>query len=146
LPLFERWGDAAAIGSEDPMTANRILQLNAVSTLACALGLLATRAWLPAHFGLGSSGLLDALAVGLVVYAAALFAAAARPHVDRATLLAFTAGDVLWVVGSAAVLLLAWGSLSPLARVLVIAVALAVEVFATLQWRAAGQAGPAITA
>ena len=60
------------------MTANRILQLNAVSTLACALGLLATRNWLPAHFGLGSPGMLDALALGLVVYAAALFAAAAR--------------------------------------------------------------------
>jgi hypothetical protein len=128
------------------MTANRILQVNAVSTLTCALGLLATRAWLPAHFGLASSAWLDVMAVGLLAYAGALFAAAARPHVDRTTLLAFTAGDVLWVVGSAAVLLLAWGSLSPLARVLVIAVALAVEVFATLQWRAAGQSARPVTA
>jgi hypothetical protein len=128
------------------MTANRILQMNAVSTLACALGLLATRGWLPAHFGLTTSAWLDLIAVGLLAYAGALFAAAARSHVDRSTLLAFTAGDVLWVVGSAAVLLLGWGSLSPLARVLVIAVALAVEVFATLQWRAAGQAAHAVTA
>jgi hypothetical protein len=128
------------------MTANRILQVNAVSTLACALGLLATRGWLPAHFGLAGSGWLDVIAVGLLAYAGALFAVAARVHVDRTTLLAFTAGDVLWVMGSAALLLLGWGSLSPLARALVIAVALAVEVFATLQWRAAGQAADTVTA
>jgi hypothetical protein len=128
------------------MTANRILQVNAVSTLACAVGLLATRAWLPAHFGLASSGWLDVVAIGLLAFAWALFAAAARVHVDRTTLLAFTAGDVLWVMASAVVLLLGWSSLSPLARVLVIAAALAVEVFATLQWRAAGQAAQPVTA
>jgi hypothetical protein len=138
--------DAAVIATEDPMTANRILQVNAVATLACALGLLATRTWLPAHFGLASSGWLDVIAVGLLAYAGALFAAATRAHVGRTTLLAFTAGDGLWVAGSAALLLLGWGSLSPLARVLVIAVALAVEVFATLQWRAAGQTADTVTA
>jgi hypothetical protein len=128
------------------MTAHRILQVNAVSTLACAIGLLATRGWLPAHFSLASAGWLDVIAVGLLAYAAALLAAAARRHVDRPTLLAFTAVDVLWVVGSAALLLLGWGSLSPLARLLVIGVALAVEVFATLQWRAAGQTADTVTA
>ena len=51
--------------------------------------------------------------------------------------MAFAIVDALWVAGSAVVLLLFWGQLTPVARVLVIAVALAVEVFATLQYRAA---------
>ena len=58
--------------------------------------------------------------------------------VDRPTLLAFTAADALWVAGSAVVLLLFWSQFTPLARTLVIVVALAVDVFATLQYRAAG--------
>ena len=53
--------------------------------------------------------------------------------------MAFAIVDALWVAGSAVVLLLFWGQLTPVARVLVIAVALAVEVFATLQYRAAGR-------
>jgi hypothetical protein len=43
------------------------------------------------------------------------------------------------VVGSAVVLVLFWTELAPLARLLVVAVALVVEVFATLQFRAAGR-------
>ena len=54
--------------------------------------------------------------------------------------MAFTVADGLWVVASAIVLLLFWGQLAAVARVLVIATALVVEVFATLQYRAAGRA------
>ena len=43
-------------------------------------------------------------------------------------------------VFSAAVLLLFWDQLTPVGRSLVIAVALVVEAFATLQYRAAGRA------
>ena len=78
------------------------------------------------------------LAVGLLAYAAALVAAARQPTLERPTLLAFTIGDALWVVGSAVVLVLFWNQFTPVARVLVIAVALAVDVFAMLQYRAAG--------
>ena len=81
--------------------------------------------------------MLDVLAVGLLAYAAALMAAARQPTVERPALLAFTIGDALWVAGSAIVLLLFWNQFTPAARVLVIAVALAVDVFATLQYRAA---------
>jgi hypothetical protein len=52
--------------------------------------------------------------------------------------IAFTVADVLWVVARAFVVLLFWADLAALARFLVIAVALVVEVFATLQFRAAG--------
>jgi hypothetical protein len=50
--------------------------------------------------------------------------------------MAFTFADGLWVAGSAIVLLLFWNELTPLARVLVIAAALVVDVFAMLQFRA----------
>ena len=66
------------------------------------------------------------------------FAAQRRP-VTRQALIAFTVADVLWVVASAIVLVLFWAQFAAVARWLVIAVALVVEVFATLQFRAAGR-------
>jgi hypothetical protein len=123
----------------DIMTSHRILQLNAVSTAACAVGLLLTRGTLYSLFGLETPLLLDILAIGFLGYAMALgLAARARP-VGRPALVAFTIADALWVVASAVVLLLFWGQLAPLARLLVFAVAVVVEVFATLQFRAAGK-------
>lgn len=120
------------------MTPNRVLQLNALFTAAGAAGMLATRGMLYRQFGLATPLVLDVLAIGLLAYAGALVLGARQQPVDRPTLLAFTAGDALWVGGSAVVLLLFWNQFTPLARTLVIVVALAVEVFATLQYRAAG--------
>jgi hypothetical protein len=121
------------------MTSHRILQLNAVSTAACGVGMLATREILPALFGLDGSMLLDLLAVGLLLYAGLLAAAAHRRPVTRQALIAFTVADVLWVVASAFVLLVFWTDFAAVARFIVIAVALVVELFATLQFRAAGK-------
>jgi hypothetical protein len=121
------------------MTSHRILQLNAVSTAACALGMLAARGTLFPLFGLDAPLLLDLLAVGLLAYAASLAWVAHRRPVTRQALMAFTVADVLWVAASAIVLLLFWSQLGAVARFLVIAVALVVEVFATLQFRAAGR-------
>ena len=119
------------------MTPHRILNLNALSTAAGAVGMLATRGTLHAFFGLQTPLLLDVLAVGLLAYAAALIVVARRETVDRPALMAFAIVDGLWVAGSAVALLMFWAQFTPVARVLVIAVALAVEVFATLQYRAA---------
>ena len=121
------------------MTSHRILRLNAVSTAACALAMLATRGTLYSFFGLDAPILLDVLAVGLLLYAGALAFVAGRPPVSRRALMTFTVADAIWVVGSAIVLLLYWGQLAPLARLLVIAAAVVVEAFATLQFRAAGR-------
>jgi hypothetical protein len=121
------------------MTSHRILQLNAVSTAACGVGMLALRKILPALFGLDGPMLLDLLAVGLLLYAGLLAAAAHRRPVTRQTLIAFTVADVLWVAASAIVLLLFWADFAAIARFLIIAVAFVVEVFATLQFRAAGK-------
>jgi hypothetical protein len=122
------------------MTSPRILQLNAVSAAACGFGMLATRGTLHAFFGLDTPALLDLLALGLLLDAGVLAFAARRQPVSREVLMAFTVADGLWVVASAIVLLLFWGQLAAVARALVIAVALVVEVFATLQYRAAGRA------
>ncbi len=120
------------------MAPHRILQMNALSTGASAVGLLAARGSLYGLFGLSSPALLDALAAGLIGYAGAMLLAARRPQMSRTVLLAFTAADVAWVLASAAVLMIFWGQLTPLARLLVVAVAVVVEIFATLQFRAAG--------
>ena len=101
--------------------------------------MLAARGILYSLFGLDSPILLDVVAVGLLAYADMLALAAHRRPVTRQTLIAFTVADVLWVVASGIVLLLFWTQLAVVARFLVIAVALVVEVFATLQFRAAGR-------
>jgi hypothetical protein len=120
------------------MTPQHILTLNACATAACAAGMLAARGALYPHFGLSTPLLLDVIGVGLLVYAGALLVTARREVVDRRTLVTFTVADAAWVVGSAVALAIFWSELTPLARALVIAVALAVEVLATLQYRAAG--------
>ena len=122
------------------MASRRILQLNALSTAACALGMLATREVLHPLFGLDTASLLDIIAVGFLAYAGAV-ALAARRGPSREALLAFAAADAAWVLGSVVVLLLFWPQFAAVARVLVIAVAVVVEVFAALQFRAAGGFG-----
>lgn len=119
------------------MTASHILQLNAAFTTAGAIGMLAARGTLPGLFGLDGPVLPDIVAIGLLAYAAILLLVARRSPVSREALLAFTAADAAWVVGSGLVLVLFWGQISPIARVLVLAVAMVVEVFAAFQFRAA---------
>lgn len=121
------------------MTSNRILMLNAIATAGCGIGMLATRNILYTWFGAASPALFDAIAAGLLAYAGALGVSARQPRIGRGTLMAFTAADALWVAGSFVVLVAFWGQLTPIARVLVIAVAAVVEVFATLQYRAASR-------
>ena len=119
------------------MTSNQILQLNAFSTAASAVGMLAFRGTLYRLFGADSPVLFDVVAIGLLIYAGALVAVARAPLVGRRALMAFTVADGVWVLASAIVLLLFWNELTPLARILVIGAAVVVDVFAMLQFRAA---------
>jgi hypothetical protein len=120
------------------MTPRQILSINASATAITAVAMLAVRSALAPLFGLGTPLLLDVTAVSFLIYAGVIALAAARRPVAREALLAFAAIDVAWVVFSAVVLLLFWSDLTPVARALVLVVALIVEVFATLQYRAAG--------
>jgi hypothetical protein len=123
------------------MTSNRILTLNALSTAAGAIAMLLTRGVLYPLFGLSSPLLLDVIAVVLLAYAAALWIVARQADVSRRALLVFTLADDAWVVGSVIVVVMFWSDLAPIARLLTIAVALVVEVFALLQFKAAGWIG-----
>jgi hypothetical protein len=120
------------------MTPNRILILNALSTAGCALAMLLGRGFLYTLFGLTSPMLFDVLAVGLLAYAAALWIASRQESISPRSLLAFALVDDAWVVGSVIALELFWVDMAPFARILTIAVALVVAVFALLQFRAAG--------
>ena len=119
------------------MTSSRILQLNAAFTIVGAIGMLAARGILPDLFGVDTPTLLDAIAVGLLGYAGLLVVVARRPPIRREAMMAFALADAAWVVGSAVVLVMFWGQMAAVARVLILVVALAVEVFAALQFRAA---------
>ena len=122
------------------MAPNYILRTNAVATAVCAIGMLTMRETLWPIFGLDSPVLLDGIAIFFLGYSGALAFAARGQLVDRRALIAFAIGDAVWVIGSVLLLLLFWEPLAPVARVLVIAVALIVETFATLQYRAARHA------
>jgi hypothetical protein len=119
------------------VTAQRILQLNAIATAACGFGMLAARTMTHSIFAIADPILLDLIAIGLLAYAAALGWSSSRRPVSRHALLAFTVADGLWVLASAIVLVALWTELLVVARVLMIAVALAVDTFAVLQFRAA---------
>lgn len=123
------------------MNSNQILQLNALTTAASAVGMLAFRGTLYRLFGADSPVLFDVIAIGLLMYAGALVLVARAPLVGRRALMAFTLADGLWVAASAVVLVLFWTELTPLARLLIIAAAIMVDVFAMLQFRAAGGFG-----
>jgi len=119
------------------MTANRILQLNAVITAASAAVLIATRAYLYPLFGLSSPMWLDAAAAVFIGYAAALLVAARRSVVPRPALWAFAIGDGACFAVSIVVLLAFWSELTPIARTLIALTALVVDAFALVQYRAA---------
>lgn len=119
------------------MTARRILFANAGFTAASAVFILAAREWLYLLFALQSPALLTAIAGPLLIYAGVLALVARREPPGRRALLTAAALDAGWVLGSAIVLIAAWTQLAPAARALIIAAALVVEVFATLQYRVA---------
>jgi hypothetical protein len=119
------------------LTAHRIVLTNAAATAASGVLMLASRAMLYPYFGLGSPLLLDAIAIGFIAYAGIMLIAARQPMLSRATLLALAAADASWVVFSAGVLIVFWSALDPIGRAMIVAVALVVEAFATLQFAAA---------
>ena len=120
------------------MAPRSILLINASATAGTAVVMLATRSLLAPLFGLATPLLLDLTAVAFLLYAGVIALFAMKKPVPREALLTFAGVDAAWVLYSAAILILFWTMLTPVARVLVIGVALIVEVFATLQYRAAG--------
>lgn len=70
----------------------------------------------------------------LLGYAAALVVLAARPTMPRAAVWTVVIGNALWAAGSVVATVAGWHALTGLGAVVVLAQALAVAVFADLQW------------
>ena len=119
------------------MTTNRILQLNALITAACAIVMIAARPYLYPLFGLSSPLWFDITTGIFAVYAVLLAVAARRHAVPKAALWAFTIGDGACFLAGVALLLAFWSEMAPAGRVLMIVTALVVDGFALAQFRAA---------
>ena len=119
------------------LTAHRTVLIDAIATAGSGVLMLAARGILYPFFGLTSSMLLDIVAVTFIAYAAAIAVVAARPVISRAALMTIVGVNVASVVASVAILIAFWADFHPVGRVLIAAVALIVEAFATLQFAAA---------
>jgi hypothetical protein len=117
------------------MTARRALLANASFTGVSAVILIAAGGALYPLFALRSSSLLTTIGVVLLLYAGSLIIEARREPPQRYALVTAALLDAGWVVGSVIVLVIAWSTLAPAGRVLIIAAALVVEVFAFVQLR-----------
>jgi hypothetical protein len=107
------------------------LRLDGVASGATGLLLLATAGPFAALAGLPGPGIARTVGGALVIYAAALFWNAGRATVNRGQALAAVVLNVLWVLGSA--VLIVDGPLTLLGNLAVAAVAAAVLLFAVLQ-------------
>lgn len=119
------------------LTARTTLLMDAVATSATAVTMLAARSVLYPYFGLPTSQLLDITAVAFLIYAAIIALVARQELISRVAMMAVAGANAAYVMASIALLVMFWPALDPIGRALIIAVALVVEVFATLQFAAA---------
>ena len=110
----------------------RVLFADAFASLASAALLIAAPGPVSELTGLSNALLLEAGLV-LVPFVLLVVAVAARPNTPRAGVQAIVAVNVLWVIGSVAVLAGPWFTPNALGYAFVIAQALAVGVLTELQ-------------
>jgi hypothetical protein len=123
------------------LTAHTTVLIDATATAATVVLIIAARGVLYPYFGLSSPLVLDITAAAFIVYAAIIALAARQPIITRATLLAIVGANVTYVVASLAILVMFWAGMHAVGRALIVAVAVVVEVFATLQFAAARRVG-----
>jgi hypothetical protein len=125
--------------------ARRVLAANALFSALSGVGIIIMHRLVGPHFGLSSllsSIVLVTIGVLLVGYAFVLDRTRRQPRISRGDLAAFATFDTAWVVGSALLLLLAWGAISTTGRVLVFGIAVVVGSLAGRQFFLA-YSGPA---
>lgn len=123
----------------DTLHARRLLARNASFTVACALPMIvAGGAVARAAFGSADgSTLVTAIGVALFGYAAALFFARTQPAARlRRWLLAFSAADAAWVLGTALLLLAMPAAFTPMGQAAAVLIAVIVAWFGVCQLRA----------
>ena len=113
---------------------------NAVFSSTCAGLMIVRPLFIGELLGIQAPLVLQAVGVGLVIFAADLLHQATRPRIATWRALYASAGDFLWVIGTFALLALFPGVLSGSGVLLVVAVALAVFVFGAWQLWAIGRA------
>lgn len=119
------------------LTAHTAVLVDAAATAATALLMIAARGVLYPYFGLDSPLVLDITAAAFIAYAAIIAMVAKQPVISRTTLLTIAGANIAYVVASMVLLVMFWAEMHAVGRTLVVAVALAVEAFAMLQFLAA---------
>lgn len=113
---------------------------NAVFSITCAGLMIFRPSLIGAALGIQAPLVLQAVGIGLVIFAADLLHQATRPRIATWRALYASTGDFLWVIGTFALLALFPGVLSYFGVWLVVAVALAVFAFGAWQLWAIGRA------
>jgi hypothetical protein len=112
----------------------RVLQANSFfSTLSGGLFILASGP-VAAFLGLDASGIILGTGVLLLLFAADVFYVATRETLNRTFVVGIIAADLLWVAGSALLLLTDWVAWTNAGFWAVVIVADLVATFAALQW------------
>ena len=119
------------------LTARRAVLIDAAATTTTAVLMFAARGTLFPYFGLSSPLLLDLTAAAFIAYAVIISLVAARPAISRGALVTVAGANVAFVVACIIVLVSFWSQLHPVGRGLIVAVAIAVEGFAMLQFTTA---------
>ena len=119
------------------LTPRTAILIDAAATTATALLMFATRGVLYPYFGFTSPWLLDLTAAAFIVYAAIIALVARQPVVSRTALFTIAGANIAYVAASLLLLVTFWNELPAVGRVLIVAVALAVEAFALVQIAAA---------
>jgi hypothetical protein len=123
------WTPAAAPAAAPDSLLRSVLRGNAAFSSVCGVVALAAPGRLAASLGVpGATWLLVALGVGLLAFAAAVLALAARRPIPLAGARAVIAADLAWI--AATVPLVLWGPLAPAGVAIAIAVAVVVAGFA----------------
>jgi hypothetical protein len=112
----------------------RVLQADGLSSGISGAALTFGAGPVGAFLGLETTWVLVLIGILLLVYAAALFYAAAQERIERQFLAAVIALNVAWVIGSGVILLTEWLPLTPGGWWAVAVVADAVAIFAALQY------------
>lgn len=130
-PVASDLGGAA--GRDRDRLLRRSLYLDAVASGGLGLLLAAAGAMLDELLGIPAVALVP---VGgfLVVYAAALWFVGSRPRVSRPAVWVVVVGNLLWVAASVVAVIAGWWSPTAAGTVFVLAQAVAVALFAELQF------------
>lgn len=114
-------------------TLKRALLANALFSTVCGLGMIAMNSQVAALIGIGAPGVYLVIGAGLLLFAGFVFWTAMRNPINAFLAALISLADLLWVLGTAGVIVLAFGSLQTTGILALLAVAAVVLFFALRQ-------------